>query len=82
MSLACASVSSSCPPPPSINRDRNIVVHNPLGKVPTLITDEGVVLYDSRVICEYLNALGKGNLIPQPGPRAGACSPSSRSPTA
>src|SRR5204863_7550506 len=51
-----------------VNRDRNIVAHNPLGKVPTLVTDEGAVLYDSRVICEYLNAVGKGNLIPQPGP--------------
>ena len=51
-----------------VNRDRAIVAHNPLGKVPTLITDEGPVLYDSRVICEYLNALGNGKLIPQPGP--------------
>lgn len=51
-----------------VNRDQTIVAHNPLGKVPTLITDEGSVLYDSRVICEYLNALGNGHLIPQPGP--------------
>ncbi len=47
-----------------VNRDRSIVVHNPLGKVPTLITDDGTVLYDSRVICDYLNALGDGHLIP------------------
>ena len=51
-----------------VNRDQGIVAHNPLGKVPTLITDDGTVLYDSRVICEYLNALGHGELIPQPGP--------------
>ena len=51
-----------------VNRDRSVVAHNPLGKIPTLIPDEGAALYDSRVICEYLNALGKGNLIPQPGP--------------
>jgi glutathione S-transferase len=51
-----------------VNRDRTVVAHNPLGKIPTLITDEGTVLYDSRVICEYLNATGNGKLIPQPGP--------------
>ena len=47
-----------------VNRDPNIVRVNPLGKVPTLFTDDGAVLYDSRVICEYLNALGNGSLFP------------------
>jgi len=47
-----------------VNRDRSVVAHNPLGKIPTLIPDEGAALYDSRVICEYLNAQGKGDLIP------------------
>jgi glutathione S-transferase len=47
-----------------VNRDQTIIPHNPLGKVPTLITDDGLVLYDSRVICEYLNDLGKGSLFP------------------
>jgi glutathione S-transferase len=51
-----------------IDRNRTIVAHNPLGQVPTLITDDGIVLYDSRVICEYLNALGDGRLIPPKGP--------------
>jgi glutathione S-transferase len=38
--------------------------------VPTLVTEDGAVLYDSRVICEYLNALGDGHLIPkQPAAR-------------
>ena len=50
-----------------VNRDKNVVAHNPLGKVPTLITDDGSALYDSRVICEYLNILGDGNLIPRAG---------------
>ncbi|HEY6618196.1 MAG TPA: glutathione S-transferase N-terminal domain-containing protein [Steroidobacteraceae bacterium] len=53
-----------------VNRDRALVVCNPLGKVPTLVTDDGTVLYDSRVICEYLNALGDERLIPkQPAAR-------------
>jgi glutathione S-transferase len=50
-----------------VNRDPSIVAHNPLGKVPTLITDDGAALYDSRVICEYLNAQGSGHLIPSRG---------------
>jgi glutathione S-transferase len=50
-----------------VNRDASIIAHNPLGKVPTLVTDEGVALYDSRVICEYLNALGGGQLFPASG---------------
>lgn len=42
---------------------------NPLGKVPALITDDGMVLYDSPVICEYLDSRHDGApLIPTPGP--------------
>ena len=51
-----------------VNRDAQILAHNPLGKVPTLVTDEGQALYDSRVICEYLNHLGGGSLLPAAGP--------------
>ncbi|GGJ27157.1 glutathione S-transferase N-terminal domain-containing protein [Neoroseomonas lacus] len=31
---------------------------NPLSKIPTFVTDEGQVLYDSPVICEYIDSLG------------------------
>lgn len=51
-----------------VNRDRSIVVDNPLGQVPTFYTDDGQVLYDSRVICEYLNHLAGGSLFPPEGP--------------
>ena len=54
--------------PHPVNRDRTVVASNPLGKIPTLITDDGAVLYDSRVICEYLNAVADGALIPPRGP--------------
>lgn len=38
---------------------------NPLSKIPTLILDDGTVLYDSRVICEYLDAIdGMPKLFP------------------
>ncbi|HVS77925.1 MAG TPA: glutathione S-transferase [Steroidobacteraceae bacterium] len=41
---------------------------NPIGKIPALITDDGAALYDSPVICEYLEALAGGNRIfPAPG---------------
>jgi glutathione S-transferase len=38
---------------------------NPLSKIPTLVVDDGTVLYDSAVICEYLDALdGTPKLFP------------------
>ena len=41
---------------------------NPLSKIPTLVLDDGMVLYDSPVICEYLDALdGTPKLFPQRG---------------
>lgn len=47
-----------------VNRDLMHV--NPLGKIPTLITDDGMVLFDSTVICEYLDSLhGRAKLFPQ-----------------
>ncbi len=36
---------------------------NPLGKVPTLTTDDGLVLFDSAVICEYLDSLHNGRKL-------------------
>lgn len=37
--------------------------HNPLVKVPTFFTDDGTVLYDSPVICEYLDSLHEGDRL-------------------
>ena len=39
---------------------------NPLGKVPALALDDGSVLLDSPVICEYLDSLGNGKFFPKP----------------
>ena len=36
---------------------------NPLSKIPTLVLDDGTVLYDSRVICEYLDGLDGGHTM-------------------
>lgn len=38
---------------------------NPLRQIPTLVLDDGAVLYDSDVICEYLDSIAKKpNLFP------------------
>lgn len=38
---------------------------NPIVKAPTLITDEGIVLVDSTLILEYLEAVSAESLIPE-----------------
>ncbi|MEX0759342.1 MAG: glutathione S-transferase [Tistlia sp.] len=51
-----------------VKPDQTIRVHNPTGKVPTAILDDGTVLFDSRVICEYLDAQHPGErLFPAEG---------------
>jgi glutathione S-transferase len=47
--------------------DESLRGANPLCKIPTLILDDGRVLYDSRVICEYL--LTHGDAARVAGPR-------------
>jgi len=45
-----------------------LLAANPLSKVPALITEDGVGLFDSPVICEYLDALeGALPLFPRSG---------------
>ena len=42
---------------------------NPLSKLPTLVLDDGSALFDSFVICEYLDGLHAGApLVPKAGP--------------
>jgi glutathione S-transferase len=42
---------------------------NPLSKVPTLVADDGATLYDSPVICEYLDSIGDApGMFPAAGP--------------
>lgn len=41
---------------------------NPLSKIPTLLLDDGTTLFDSVVICEYLNDLAGAALFPKSGP--------------
>ena len=55
------SVAAMLKPNPAIMAD------NPLSRIPTLVREDGSTLFDSVVICEYLNALGGGSLFPQEG---------------
>lgn len=48
----------------------DVMAHNPLAKLPTLVLDDGSALYDSRVIAEYLDGLQpeSARLFPSAGP--------------
>jgi glutathione S-transferase len=55
-------VAATTKPHPELMRD------NPLSKIPTLVLDDGTVLYDSPVICEYLDRMHAGpKLLPPDG---------------
>jgi glutathione S-transferase len=43
--------------------DSQFQAHNPLSKVPALVAADGLVLFDSRVICEYLDSLHHGHKL-------------------
>ncbi|NBN76932.1 glutathione S-transferase [Microvirga tunisiensis] len=52
-------------PADTTNPDDTIRIQNPLGKIPALILPDGTVLYDSRVIVEYLDHISPGlRIIP------------------
>ncbi len=42
---------------PADDNDRAIRAQNPLHKIPTLMLDDGTIVQDSHVICEYLDLL-------------------------
>ena len=49
-------------------KNEEVFALNPLGKVPVLICDDGLVLFDSNVIVEYLDGLhDRRRLIPRDG---------------
>jgi glutathione S-transferase len=55
------SVAAMLKPNPAIMAD------NPLSKIPTLVREDGSTLFDSVVICEYLNNEAGGTLFPPQG---------------
>src|SRR5689334_19671771 len=51
-----------------VSRNAEVARDNPLVKIPTLILDDGTALYDSPVICEYLDSLdGAPRFFPHSG---------------
>jgi glutathione S-transferase len=50
-----------------LSREGELPAKNPIGKVPCLITDDGRALFDSPVICAYLDTLKAPALIPADG---------------
>ncbi|MEA5672130.1 glutathione S-transferase [Pseudomonas sp. MH2] len=51
-----------------VSGDEQLNQDNPIGKIPALRLEDGSVLHDSRVICEYLDSQHVGNpLIPHEG---------------
>ena len=49
-----------------VKRDPNIVKENPSGKVPTALLDDDTPLFDSRVICAYIDTLSNSlSLYPE-----------------
>jgi glutathione S-transferase len=52
-----------------VKANDELKAENPLVKVPSLTTDDGEILYDSPVICEYLDGLHKATkMFPAAGP--------------
>ena len=45
-----------------------LLLDNPIGKIPTLVLDDGTAIFDSLVICEYLDSLTGPRLFPAAGP--------------
>ncbi|WP_420861960.1 glutathione S-transferase [Algirhabdus cladophorae] len=45
--------------------DSTLVAANPAGKIPALIRDDGPAIFDSRVICRFLDARVDAGLYPQ-----------------
>jgi glutathione S-transferase len=51
-----------------VTPNADLAGQNPLVKIPALTLDDGSALFDSRVICEYLDTLAGTNLFPRSGP--------------
>jgi glutathione S-transferase len=63
--IACVrTVAASTKPHAGLMQD------NPLSKIPTLVLDDGTVIYDSPVICEYLDGLDDAPKLHPAEPKA------------
>lgn len=65
MAAAYAGVALDAVPVKTAERPAELVSANPLGKIPTLVLDDGRAIFDSRAITQYLNRLSKNALLPR-----------------
>lgn len=65
MAAAYAGIAIEAVPVNTSERPAQLAAANPLGKIPTLLLDDGRSLYDSRAITQYLNRLSKNALFPR-----------------
>ena len=57
-------------PADTVNPSDTVREQNPLGKIPALVLDDGMVLFDSRVILDYLDHVAGGGRIVPADPKA------------
>lgn len=51
-----------------LDPDKGVITTNPTGKIPALVLEDETVLFDSRVICDYLDSIHDGKrLTPRSG---------------
>ena len=65
MAAVYAGLSIEAVPTKTDDQPTELVGANPLGKIPTLLLDDGGVVYDSRAITQHLNRLSKNALFPR-----------------
>jgi glutathione S-transferase len=65
MAAAHAGIALELKPVVTGENPPELLAANPLGKIPTLILDNGEALYDSRVITQYLNRVTGNALFPR-----------------
>lgn len=50
-------------------RPKELLAHNPLSKIPTLVCEDSLVIYDSPVIIEFIDGLSAQPILPAGGRR-------------
>jgi glutathione S-transferase len=65
MAAAYAGIAIDAVPVKTAERPAQLIDANPLGKIPTLLLDDGRSLFDSRAITQYLNRSSKNALFPR-----------------
>ena len=65
MAALYAGIAIDLKPTKTDEQPADLLVANPLGKIPVLVLDDSKAVHDSRVITQYLNRLSKNALFPR-----------------